>query len=288
MTTTILTPKTMPELASCLGKLTPASKIISGGTDLVVQMNKGALDPDALLYMGGLEGARDIARTSEGIEIGAMASIAALAGDELLAGPYAALRQAAAGVGSVQVRNAATLGGNVANASPAGDMAPVLVLLNAAAVVAGPDGLRRAPVEEVLTGSGKTSLAHDEAIVKFIIPAALPGARTAFAKLGFRSALSVSRIGLALLLDLDRGGCIETAGLVAGAIAPTPVRLAEAERFLVGKKPGQEAAAEVGKILSALIMKITPELFDRDYKVEAAYGVAEDVFEMASRAPFDK
>jgi CO/xanthine dehydrogenase FAD-binding subunit len=97
--------------------------------------------------------------------------------------------------------------------------------------------------------------------------------------LGFRSTLSVSRIGLALRLDLDGDGVIKSAAVVAGAIAPAPVRIEAAERFLVGKKPGSEAAAEVGRILSALIMEITPELFDRDYKVEAAHGVAQDVFQ---------
>ena len=279
MTKTLYVPKTMPELTGCLGKLTPASRIIAGGTDLVIQMNRGDCVPDALLSLRDMDGVRETERTDEGLEIGAMAVIANIAGNSMLTGPYAALRHAAAGVGSVQVCNAATIGGSVANASPAGDLAPALVLLGAEAVIAGPDGLRRAPIEQIQIGAGKTSLAYNEAIVRFIIPPVQSAAvRTAFVKLGFRSALSVSRIGLALLLGLDENGAVSEAGLVAGAIAPTPVRIEQAERFLVGKKPGPEIIAEVGRVLSALILEITPELFDRDYKVEAAYGVAEDIF----------
>ena len=279
MTPILYAPESMPELAGCLGKLTPAGKILAGGTDLVIQLNKGACSPDALLCLRDIERLREVRQTDEGIEIGAMATIAELAGNPLLTGPYTALRHAATGVGSVQVRNTATIGGNIANASPAGDIAPALVLLGAETIIAGPDGLRRVPVEQVTTGSGKTSLAYNEAIVQFVLPGSISAAtRTAFVKLGFRSVLSVSRIGLALRLDLDKEGIITAAVVVAGAIAPTPVHVNQAEHFLIGKKPVLETAVEVGRLLSALILEITPELFDRDYKVEAAYGVAEDAF----------
>jgi len=271
------TPGSLPELYDALGKLSPSGKIIAGGTDLVIQLNRGLCAPDALLYLGALEGAQDITETPDSLEIGAMATMAALAESGLLTGPFAALSHAVAEVGSAQVRSAATIGGNIANASPASDLAPALVLLGAEAVIAGGSGIRRAPVEKMLTGSGTTSLAHNEAIVRFSLPKTR-AAHSAFVKLGFRGSVTVARIGLAMLLGFGPDGTVTLARVVAGAIAPAPVRVEAAERYLTGRRPGPEDAREVGKILSALIMEICPEAFDRDYKARAAFGITEDLF----------
>ena len=273
-------PKSMDELSVALGKMTPDSRIISGGTDLIIALNQSYTEPDALLYLGGVDGISDIAETAEGIKIGAMATMADLAECKILTGPYAALRQAAADVGSVQIRAAATIGGNIANASPAGDIAPVLCLLDALAVVADGSAVRRIPVDCLLTGSGKTSLAYNEAITGFILPAKWSGtAKSAFYKLGYRRALTVSRISLAILLDFDPNGYISFADIVAGAIAPVPVHAEKAGQLLIGKKPGSDVAKDVGKQLSELVLEITPEEFDRDYKARAAFGIANDIFE---------
>ena len=272
-------PKSMEELMDALAELTSDSKIIGGGTDLMIALNQGSVEPDALLYLGCVDGLSDIVDSPDGITIGAMVTMADLADSELLTcGSFNALRQAASDVGSVQIRTTATIGGNIANASPAGDIAPVMCLLDAQAVVVGGSGVRNVPIENLLTGAGKTSLAFNEVITGFILPEKWSGSvKSAFFKLGFRKALTVSRINLALLLDFDSGGCISLAKVVAGAIAPTPVRLEKAEQFLIGQKPGAEVAKEVGKLLSELILEITPEEFDRDYKAKAAFGIANDI-----------
>ena len=277
-------PKSMPELSEALGELTPDSKIISGGTDLVIALNQRLYEPDALLYLGCIDGLSDIAETSEGIKIGAMATMADLAKCELLTGPYAALRHAAADVGSVQIRSTATIGGNIANASPAGDIAPVLFLLDAFAIVAGKSNTRNVPIQSLLTGSGNTSLAYNEVITGFILPDKWSRTvKSAFYKLGYRKALTVSRISLAMLLDFDSDGFITLADVVAGAISPVPVFVKKAGQLMVGRKLGANLAMEVGndvgKNLSELILEITPEEFDRDYKAKAAFGIANDIFE---------
>ena len=272
-------PKTMPELSAALGALTPESKIIGGGTDLIIKLTQGTCTPDALLYLGELEGAQDIIETSEGLEIGAMATMTALAECPFLTGPYAAIGHAAVDVGAWQIRNRATIGGNLANASPAGDLAPALFLLNAEVLIAGPGGTRREPIDKVILGPMKTSLQFNEAIVRFFIPR-VPSqtAKSAFIKLGYRKALTISRIGLAAMLDVDENGVTTQFELIAGAISLTPVHVKKAETYLIGKKPSQADAAQVGQFLSDLILEITPEIFDRDYKVEAAFGVTEDLF----------
>ena len=278
-------PKNLPELFISLGKMTAESKIIGGGTDLIIRLNKGDCTPDALLYMGEVEDARKILETADSIEIGAMVKMAEIAESPILTGPYAALKHAAAGVGAVQIRNMATIGGNFANASPAGDLIPALYLLKAEVVIAGADGsLRSEPVESALKGPGKTSLKYNDAIVKFVIPKTWPSsARSAYAKLGYRKTLTVSRIGLAVMLDFDGGGVITSAVVIAGAISLKPVNVEKAEKCLVGGKPTPEIIEQAGRHLSDLIMEITPEMFDRDYKVHAAFGITEDIFAKLSR-----
>ena len=201
-----------------------------------------------------------------------------LARHPLLQGPLQAIALAAGDVGATQIRNSATIGGNLANASPAGDLIPVLSLLEAEAVIAGPcGGVRRQAVQELLLGPGRTTLAHNEALIRLLVPLpASPTCRSAFAKLGFRNAMSISRIGLALLVDRDDGGTITLIRIVAGAISLKPIRLEAAEQALLHRKFDDEAVTIVGNCLSDLIMEVTPKHFDRDYKVAAAMGVAQD------------
>ena len=219
-------------------------------------------------------------KTSESIEIGAMSTMTTLAESALFGDAYAALKQAAIGIGSVQIRNAATIGGNIANASPASDIAPVLSVLGAEAVIADAEGFtRRSTIDNLLIGLGKTSLKHNEAIVRFIIPKTQIQ-KSAFVKLGYRKTQTISRIGLAITLEFDQSGFIASAGVVAGAIAPVPVHVKKAEQYLIGKNPGPQAAAAIGEILSELIMKITPKEFDRDYKARAAFGITDDIMKI--------
>jgi len=273
-------PKNLPELFDSLGKMTAESKIIGGGTDLIIRLNKGDYTPDALLYMGEVEDARKIMETASSIEVGAMVNMTEIAESPILTGPYTALKHAAADVGAVQIRNIATIGGNFANSSPAGDLIPALYLLRAEVVIAGADGLLRCePVDSVLKGPGKTLLKYNDAIVKFVIPKIWAlSVKSAYTKLGYRKALTVSRIGLAMMLDLDSDGVISSATVVAGAVSLKPVNVEKAEQCLTGRKPTPEVVRQVGKHLSDLIMEITPEIFDRDYKVHAAFGVTEDIF----------
>jgi carbon-monoxide dehydrogenase medium subunit len=276
---TCYVPKNISELFDALGKITAESKIIGDGTDLIIRLNKGDFVPDALLYIGEVEGTRNISETADSIEIGSSVNMTDIAESPLLTEPYAALKQAAASVGAVQIRNMATIGGNFANASPAGDLIPALYLLSAKAVIAGADGsLRCESADSLILGPGKTSLKYNDAIVRFVIPKTGALAKSAYVKLGYRKALTVSRIGLCMALDFDSNGVVSFARVIAGAISLKPVSVKKAEQYLTGRKLGPETAGQVGKLLSDLIMDITPEMFDRDYKAHAAFGVAEDLF----------
>jgi len=278
MSCTYYAPKTLYELADILEKLTLESKIISGGTDLTIGLRR-CPGIDALLFPGKVKGIRDISQIPDGIRIGAMATMSELAESELLTPPYAAIKHATAEVGSVQIRNSATIGGNIANASPAADLAPVLYLLDAQVDVMEPGGnISRVPIDKLITGAGETSLKFNEIIIGVIIPKVKDEtAKSAFCKLGYRKCVTVSRIGLAMSTILDRESRIAHADVVVGAITPVPVHVEKAEQYLIGKSLNIVLSKKIGAFLSELIMEITPKEFDRDYKAKAAYGIAEDL-----------
>ncbi len=271
MNTVSYIPKTLEELGEALTHLTPNSLVLAGGTDLVLHMRAKHLEPDVLLSLSDIPQLREIQVTPEQASIGAMATMhqvqQALDGLEDLQ----ALADAAGGVGSPQIRNKGTIGGNVANASPAGDTPPVLWLLNARADIMSPGGaVRSIPVQEIPKSSGGCQLAVGEVILRFTIDrTALRGWRTAFEKLGHRSQVTISRIGMAMALLQDGDGVVQDARVVIGAIKPIPFPLPAAEEVLRGKKPDPALAIAIGETFKGNTR--------RAYKEAAAKGVAEDV-----------
>ena len=179
-------PQTMEELGENLNHLTENSLVLAGGTDLVLRIHSKLLQPDVLLSLSDVPDLREICITPEKAVIGSMATMhqieMALNGLEDLQ----ALADAASGVGSPQIRNKGTLGGNVANASPAADTPSVLWALNALVDIMGPGGVRRSmPIQEFMLGSNKNGLMLGEVVISFTINrSALQGWRSAFHKLG--------------------------------------------------------------------------------------------------------
>lgn len=263
-------PKTMEELGEVLGRLTENSLILAGGTDLVLRLRSKNLQPGALLSLGGVPALREIEITPEQVSIGAMATMAEVkkAVDDLP--DLQALADAAGGVGSPQIRNKGTIGGNTANASAAADLPPVLWLLNAQAEIMGPGGaLRTIPVQELPDGRQGNTLALGEVVIRFVIDrTSFKGWRSAFVKLGHRSQVTISRIGMAMALLQDKDGVVQDALVVAGAIKPIPFRLPAAEDILRGKKPDPALAIELGETFKGNTRRV--------YKENAAKGVFQD------------
>lgn len=277
MQTKCLAPSSVKELLAALREMTPASKIIGGGTDLIIKMNAGLCCPDVLLPVGGVKELCEITQADSKLEIGAALTMSRIASHSLIREKLRALSDAAADVGSPQIRNNGTIGGNLVNASPAGDILPVLFLYQAQVVIASPDGLRTEPVEKIVTGPSRTCLHHNEAVVKIIVPVQEDVRyRSAFVKLGFRKAVTVSRIGLAASGYVE-GNRIFTPCVMAGAISIKPLHVQKAEECLDGAVCDAHVQKEAGRHLSELILEVTPKKFDRDYKIEAARGVMEDV-----------
>lgn len=266
-----LIPTTMEELGEALSQLTEQSLVLAGGTDLTLVMRAKLLEPDIVLCLTDIPQLREIQITPERAVIGSMATMHDL---ELAANgipDLQALADASSDVGSPQVRNKATVGGNVANASPAADTPSVLWALGAQVDIMGPGGVRRLmPICEFMLGSKKTALGPGEVIVSFLIDrTALRGWRSAYHKLGHRTRVTISRIGMTIVVREDEDGIVQDARVVAGAIKPIPFELKAAEDILRGQRADPSLAEAIGATFKGNTRRV--------YKENAAKGVAEDV-----------
>jgi CO/xanthine dehydrogenase FAD-binding subunit len=202
----------------------PGAMLLAGGTDLLVDVNAGLRHPASVVDVSRVDGLQGWRQEDGHVVLGAGLTYTAMA-DEGLAGLLPALAQAARTVGSPQIRNAGTLGGNLGTASPAGDTLPVLAALDAEVTLRGPGGERTLAWDAFLTGPKRTALAPDEVVVAARVR--VPRGPQEFCKVGTRNAMVIAVCSVALVADLDA----RTVRCALGAAGPTPLRAPEAEEF---------------------------------------------------------
>ena len=210
-----------------------AAMPVAGGTDASLRLRSGYWRPAVLFSLAGAN-LTNLSITDDGLAVGACVTMAALAADPAVRAAWPALATAAGGLGSPLIRNLATLGGNLGNASPCADSAPPLLVYGAQVVLRSTRGLRSVPVEDFFTGPGRSVLADDELIIEVKVPRPQRGTVAAFRKFGPRRANVIAASSLATALTLEDGVVIR-ARLAAGSVAPTPLRLSLAEAFLHGR-----------------------------------------------------
>lgn len=242
---TYLRPGSLDEALEQKARLGGKARFIFGGTDVMVQRRAGVSTPEALISLRRLPELAGISQADGLITIGAGTTLTDLLQDETIAARLPILRQAAQVMGCTQMRNVATIGGNVMSAVSSGDTIPPLICLDASAVLAGADGVRRLPLDGFFTGPRKTAAGDDEVLLALEVPEPAADAGGAYIKLGRRAALDLAVVGIAALVRLDGAGKISHARLAAGAVGPTPLRLHAAEAAIAGKQPddGTFAAA---------------------------------------------
>lgn len=240
-----LSPRSLEEAVRQLDQ-DPGLVPVAGCTDLMVRGPVELSRMDRMINVLGIPELRGIREVSGGVEIGAATTFTEIRSSAAVRAAFPALAAAAAQVGGWQIQNRATLGGNVANASPAGDSLPVLLALDALVVVAGPRGRREIPYSAFHTGYRKTALQPGEIIVRLRLPFLPAGSVQAFRKVGTREAQAISKVVVALAGRVENGRIAELR-LAAGSIAPTPVRLPVAEEAVRGIAPGAETASRAGR-----------------------------------------
>jgi len=258
-------PRSIDEALRVLSERGSEAKLLAGGTDLLPQLKNGLLKPACVIDLSGVERIRTLTSDASGLHVGAAVAARTLERDATTQKTYTSLAESGALVGSVQVRNLATLGGNLCNAAPSADMAPPLLALDAEAVIVGPKGERRVPVTDFFTGVRRTVLAPDEILLEIVVPA--PGARSGghYLRHTPRRELDIAVVGVASQLTLSNGVCSK-ARIALAAVAPVPLRARAAEQALEGKPVTPEAIERAAELALGAAKPISDQRGSADYR----------------------
>jgi len=269
-----LKPKTIEEALSLLNQYGKKAMLIAGGTDVIVMIKQKTMAPDVLISLQGIPGLDQIEYDGT-LRIGPMVTHRAIEKSEVIRKEFSALADAVEALGSIQIRNVATIGGNICTAAPSADTASPLLVLGAQAKVKSLKGERTIPIEEFFKGPGETVLKEGEIVTELVIPKPLPFTASAYWKHQRRLALDLPILGVSTLISLNKDtvSCsdmlcasspissilhtMEQDELVCkevrialGVAAPTPMRAIKAEKLLRGKKISDELLEEVAKTAS--------------------------------------
>jgi len=244
----LLMPRSLPEALEMLAGSAPDVLPIAGGTNLIPDMRGGRYRPGLLLNVAGLPELCAIRREEEWLVIGGGVTIADLLDDPLVAQHAPVLREAARMLASPLVRNRATVAGNLANASPAADTAPPLLVLDAEVELASRGESRRVPLREFFVHVRRTVRRPDELITTIRIPLPPAGSSARFFKVALRNADAIAVVNGAVRVDRDGAGRCQGARIALGAVAPTPIRVPEAEAALEGQQLTPEVIARAARL----------------------------------------
>ncbi|HEX4048020.1 MAG TPA: xanthine dehydrogenase family protein subunit M [Elusimicrobiota bacterium] len=280
---TVLSPRTPAQAVRALAK-NPGALPLAGGTDVMVGWNMGLLNGRTVVNLCAVAAWKKIAVSKGSVRIGALVTHSQIQRHPVVRSRFPLLVQACATVGAAQIQNRGTLGGNVANASPAGDSFPPLAAYDALVLCVGPDGRRAVPIHEIFAGVKKTTLGPGELIEAIELPfPPKPPTRAVFRKVGTRAAQSISKTMFAGLLWLRKDGTVAEARLAFGSLAPTVRRLRAAESFLKDRPLDAAAAGGAAALLADDVSPIDDVRSTRDYRLEASRNLLVRFLEGAPR-----
>ncbi len=271
----VLRPRTLDEALEMLHESIATERAIplAGGTDLFVYLNAGTQAGRRFLDLSRVRELTGIREGDDGLRVGALATFTEIRTHPLVRRRLPMLAAAAAVVGALQIQNRATLAGNIANASPAGDSLPVLLAHDAVVRARSVRGTRLVRFENLFRGYRDLDLEPDELIADVIVLFPPPRTATLFRKVGTRRAQSISKVVFAGALHVDAGGAADHVRLAFGSVAPTPVRAYEAEQVLLGRQPSSSAAQAALEALGHDIAPIDDIRSDREYRMAIAANV---------------
>jgi CO/xanthine dehydrogenase FAD-binding subunit len=247
----------------------PAARLLMGGTDLFPGLREGRIHPRLVVDVKGVPGLREVRYTPEaGLVVGAAVTMNELVRNLDVVAHYPLLAQAAASVASYQIRNRATIGGNLCNASPCADMGPAALVLEASLALSCPGGERCVPAGDFLLGPGQTALQHGEFLAAIHFPPPRPGAVARYRKLGRCRSGDLSLVSVALLAFPNGTPSGYEFRLGMGSVAPTPIRAREAEACLANNVLGDESLVQAAELAGAASSPITDVRATAEYQQE--------------------
>jgi len=274
-------PTSVDEAVKVLAGASGLAKVLSGGTDLLVQLRSGRLKPDLIVDTKRIPGLIGIREEGDFFIVGAATPGVMLSGNEKLEHAWPGIVEGADLIGSTQIQGRASLAGNLCNASPAADSVPAVIAAHTTVVIAGPAGRREIAAEAVCTGPGRTSLAKGEFIVEFKIPKPKPHQCDAYLRFIPRTEMDIAVVGCGINVTLDAGGTCVDARVVLGAVAPTMVIVEDAAKALIGHKLDAPTLAALDAAAQKACKPITDKRGTIEYRTKIAGVLARRVAAIA-------
>lgn len=242
-------PKSMGDVIDLLDSYGTRAMVIAGGTDLVLKMKVRKCEPEHVISLRSVPGINEIKSDNGELRIGSMVRHREINRSKLIRDHFSLLADAADNLGSAQVRNLATIGGNICNAAPCADTAGPLLALDAVLLVEGPNGERNISIKDFFLGPSETALSGNEVLKEIIVPELPPGACSRYIKFTRRKAMDLPLLGVGLVLVTDDSGKICNEARVSLTLcAPVPMRATATEKYLVGKTLSSAVWKEAGEL----------------------------------------
>lgn len=271
-------PASLEEAIALLSEHKENARVIAGGTDIVLELNSRKLDTGCMIDISGIKELHYCKVIDGVVRIGAASTFTELENNPYIQNNVKSLYQACYTIGSPQIRNLGTVGGNLVNASVAGDTLSVFISLDATVVLRSAFGKREMKLTEFYAGPNKHNLEKDELLTEIYFNAPNDHTATAYTKLGKRKALVIVVLGLAVLLERDDQNICTKAQVVIGAVARYPSRLPSVEEYLIGKPISWETFSPCADMLSDIVQQMIPTRASVGYKKESVKGVANKTF----------
>jgi carbon-monoxide dehydrogenase medium subunit len=267
---TYTAPTSIEEAVRALAGASGVAKVLSGGTDLLVQLRSGRAKPDLIIDIKRIPDLSGVRERDGGFVIGAVTPAAVIGECDALRQAWPGVVEAANLIGSTQIQGRATLAGNLCNASPAADSVPALIAARATCVVASANGQREVPVESIVTGPGRTLLDRDEFIIAFHLPKPAPRSSDAYLRFIPRTEMDIAVVGAGVNVTLDPGGICTDARVVLGAVAPTALLVADAAAVLIGRTLDAAALDRLDQAARSACKPIDDKRGTIEYRIKVA------------------
>ncbi len=274
-------PTSVDDAVKLLAGASGLAKVLSGGTDLLVQLRSGRLKPDLIVDTKKIPGMLGIRTENGGFVIGAATPGAVVEAHAGLNAAWPGLVEALDLIGSTQIQGRCSLAGNLCNASPAADSVPALFAAGATAVIVGSNGKREVPVEQVPTGPGRTSLAKDEFVLEFKLPPRPARSSDAYLRFIPRTEMDIAVVGCGVNVTLDEKGVCIAARVALGAVSPTVILVPAAAAALIGHTLDAETLARLDAAAQAAAKPISDKRGTIEYRTKIAGVLARRVAAIA-------
>ena len=263
-------PATLETAVALLAGAQGVAKVLAGGTDLLVQMRTGRVEPALIVDVKGIAEMTSIAAENGGYRFGAAVSCMALSEHAAFAKAWPGVTEAAMLIGSYQVKGRASVGGNLCNASPAADSVPALIAAGATASIVGPKGRREARVEDIASAPGKTSLAKGEIVASILLPQRAPHSADAYLRFIPRTEMDIAVVGAGINLTLDEKSVCSEARVSLGAVAERALLVPAAAATLIGTRVDDAALERLAAAVSAACRPIDDKRGTKEYRIKVA------------------